>query len=200
MPLSNPLNYPYQYTNCNCSLPFAYRTFCTYLNINPNCAGLNGRFPLATIAPNGQLCNVPCNSPSSNSASIVVPLASCVPHFPGVNSTRRWNIFSSTNTNEILPLLCPPFPCIEPCDDEIFPSKIVKAQKQYRIFPSPANNFITVINSHTSDLLVLQDLQGRIVKMIHLLVDEEQIDISSLKPGFYTIRIENQADLKFVKN
>lgn len=36
--------------------------------------------------------------------------------------------------------------------------------------------------------------------MIHLFMDEEQIDISSLKPGFYTIRIENQADLKFVKN
>ncbi|MGV6860723.1 MAG: multicopper oxidase domain-containing protein [Putridiphycobacter sp.] len=66
------------------------------------------------------------------------------------------------------------------------------------LFPNPAKNTITFSTLQTGDVLIIQDLSGRIIHQQNIENYNSTINISSFNSGIYLIRYKNET-LKFVK-
>jgi len=71
-----------------------------------------------------------------------------------------------------------------------------------RLYPSPATSTVTLeLNSadHLNTVATLLDNQGRVLRQIKLTQQRQPINISSLKPGTYYVRLVNGEALKLIK-
>ncbi|MCO5252237.1 MAG: T9SS type A sorting domain-containing protein [Candidatus Kapabacteria bacterium] len=68
---------------------------------------------------------------------------------------------------------------------------------QYNIFPNPASDYITIQTSEGLEISIL-NLLGETVLSVNLESQSNRINVSSLAPGMYFIRIGNQIQ-KFIK-
>lgn len=66
-------------------------------------------------------------------------------------------------------------------------------ENELRIFPSPANNYITIEieNSESIDIISIMDINGRNVKELNTFITNT-INISDLNKGIYTILIHDK--------
>ena len=72
------------------------------------------------------------------------------------------------------------------------------------IYPNPASNFlnITLAENYNSANVIITDLSGKLIKTTKINRNNENINISSLKPGIYLIRISTPGNMfvgRFIK-
>ncbi|QQS28707.1 MAG: T9SS type A sorting domain-containing protein [Sphingobacteriales bacterium] len=61
------------------------------------------------------------------------------------------------------------------------------------IYPNPASDFIT-IEVHEKTTLNLLDLQGRLLKSLHLTNNAKKVDLSNLNQGIYLLELKNEKE------
>lgn len=66
-----------------------------------------------------------------------------------------------------------------------------------RLFPNPAHTLLNVHldDYHPNDVLLIIDIQGRVLKKIALNSSDINIDISDLNNGIYVVRIEREGEM-----
>jgi hypothetical protein len=67
------------------------------------------------------------------------------------------------------------------------------------IFPNPAKEELTIISSASNNLISIYNLQGILVKQLHVSEAESKINITDLLNGMYVIEIKNKANRSFQK-
>lgn len=93
--------------------------------------------------------------------------------------------------------------CSSPCPklfQSLSSSKIFK-NANFQIYPNPAENELTVQNISEKDIINIYDVSGQLV-LIKNNIQNNAIDISTLKPGMYFVKIigiSSSKKLKFVK-
>jgi hypothetical protein len=86
-------------------------------------------------------------------------------------------------------------------------SKIIKQLNNTKnnnlvVYPNPATNSLTIsttLNKEQNNFLQILNLEGKSLKTIYLNNSTELIDITNLKPGFYSLRLNESASTLFKK-
>jgi uncharacterized protein YjdB len=66
------------------------------------------------------------------------------------------------------------------------------------VFPNPASDYIQLKNMNSNSVVSVFNMTGQLVISKNVNVDSK-IDISSLKNGIYTVRIENKENVQTIK-
>lgn len=69
-----------------------------------------------------------------------------------------------------------------------------------KLYPNPAENFVTISSGKEKQSLILTDINGRDINQYEIYYGTNTLDISSLKPGVYFIRsIDNNYNIKMIR-
>lgn len=66
------------------------------------------------------------------------------------------------------------------------------------VFPNPVKNVLTVSGAHENGIINLYSLTGTLLQSIPAQESATHIDVSSLSPGIYLLRVEDKT-VKFIK-
>jgi len=80
-------------------------------------------------------------------------------------------------------------------------TKTNNLKKELKIYPNPAQNELTIINSEPDAQILIYDLQGKIQLRSNLI--DNKLNISHLQEGLYLLQIEGSDEssvVKFIKN
>jgi len=76
--------------------------------------------------------------------------------------------------------------------------QLANINEQLTVYPNPAGNNVTIQSSTELGIITIYNSLGEIVLQIKSKNIAEQIDISTLSPGIFTIRTQNR-QIKLVK-
>ncbi len=76
---------------------------------------------------------------------------------------------------------------------------------EFSVYPNPAKNYITISSNSSLDLVLIRDINGRLIKTFNAINQnfENPLDVSSLTSGLYFIELKfgtTHKTLKFIKN
>ena len=73
-----------------------------------------------------------------------------------------------------------------------------KPDLSFFVFPNPVKDVLTVTGAHANGIINLFSLTGTLLKSIPAQESATNIDVSSLSPGLYLLRVEGKT-VKFIK-
>ena len=76
--------------------------------------------------------------------------------------------------------------------------KMLKADSSVYVFPNPVKSILTVAGAHKDAIINLYSLAGTLLKSIPAQETAINIDVTSLSPGIYLLRVEDKT-VKFIK-
>jgi len=72
-------------------------------------------------------------------------------------------------------------------------TNIIKLDKQVKIYPNPATDKVTIVNSYGQPFIIkIYDLGGKVVKVMNLASDKIQINVQDLSTGVYIIELSSE--------
>ena len=74
-----------------------------------------------------------------------------------------------------------------------------KQSGNLKIYPSPAENSISLQNFKVGDQIILRNIVGKEIKIINTVNEYLQIDISNLAQGIYFLEEPGRGTVKFIK-
>ena len=74
----------------------------------------------------------------------------------------------------------------------------LKQDSSVFVFPNPVKNMLTIAGAHKNGIINLFSLNGTLLKSIPAQETAINIDVSSLSPGIYLLRVKDK-NVKFIK-
>jgi len=88
------------------------------------------------------------------------------------------------------------------CDVTVNPSGIADLSSDVRLYPVPASSVLILESKVSNGYAKILDLNGRTVQVSEVKSNHHEIDVSMLKPGFYSLILEsdnNRITMQFIK-
>lgn len=66
------------------------------------------------------------------------------------------------------------------------------------IYPNPSSDYLDIVSSHEFTFIEILNIEGRIIKLVPL-TDKQRVNISTLPPGLYFLRVSIGKAIPFIK-